>query len=195
MRSQIALALLLSAPAALAEMPGALGPYPMTREASGPSWQPDSAPMNGLHEMNGGWMFMAHGYLDLVYDNQGGPRGGERIFLPGMFMLMGSGDSGPGTLGFRVMLSPDPLMGPSGYPLLFQTGETADGVTPLVDRQHPHDLFMEMAGSYSVAFGESGSVFLYGGLSREPALRPSAFMHRASGLPIPEAPLTHHWLD
>ena len=28
------------------------------------------------------------------------------------------------------MVSADPLMGKSGYPLLFQTGETADGVDP-----------------------------------------------------------------
>ena len=47
------------------------------------------------------------------------------------------------------MLSLDPLMGPAGYPLLLQTGETANGVTPLIDRQHPHDLFMELAGVYS----------------------------------------------
>jgi hypothetical protein len=92
------------------------------------------------------------------------------------------------------MLSPDPLMGKKGYPLLFQTGETADGETPLVDRQHPHDAFMELATTYSVRLGR-GSVFGYAGLPGEPALGPPAFMHRASGIAIPEAPLTHHWLD
>jgi len=208
MRIATATALLLAAPAALAQMDhskmdhaqhgmdmtGALGSYPMTREASGTAWQPENAPMAGLHSMVGDWMVMTHGYLDLVYDDQGGPRGDEKLFAPGMFMLMGTRDAGPGTLGFRAMLSPDPLMGDSGYPLLFQTGETADGVTHLVDRQHPHDLFMELAGTYSVPVGK-GSVFLYGGLPGEPALGPAAFMHRASGMDIPEAPLTHHWLD
>src|SRR5205814_7833141 len=29
----------------------------------------------------------------------------------------------------------------------------------------------------------------------EPALGPAVFMHRASGAEIPEAPVTHHWLD
>ena len=45
------------------------------------------------------------------------------------------------------MGSLDPAMGPRGYPLLLQTGETADGRAPLVDRQHPHNLLMELAGT------------------------------------------------
>ena len=48
------------------------------------------------------------------------------------------------------MLSLDPTMGSSGYPLLLQTGETANGQTRLIDRQHPHDLFMELAASYAL---------------------------------------------
>ena len=205
MRTALAVALALAAPAALAQMEGhehhgggamagAFGPYAMTREASGTSWQPESAPMAGMHGMAGGWMLMAHGFLDLIYDDQGGPRGDEKLFVPGMFMLMGTRSAGPGTLGFRAMLSPDPLMGDDGYPLLFQTGETADGLEHLVDRQHPHDFLMELAGTYSAPVG-AGSVFFYGGLPGEPALGPAAFMHRASGIDIPEAPLTHHWLD
>ena len=93
------------------------------------------------------------------------------------------------------MVSLDPTMGKSGYPLLFQTGESADGTTPLVDRQHPHDFFMELAASYSVKLGEDSAVFAYFGLPGEPALGPSAFMHRFSGMRNTEAPLTHHWLD
>jgi hypothetical protein len=196
-----ALVLALAAPAALAQheghdmqMPGTLGPYPMTREASGTAWQPDAAPMQGFHLMGEEWTLMLHGYVDLVYDRQGGPRGDEKVFVPGMLMAMAQRAAGPGTWGLRVMLSPDPLMGPSGYPLLLQTGETADGVTPLVDRQHPHDAFMELATSYSIPIWP-GSVFVYGGLPGEPALGPPAFMHRASGMAIPEAPLSHHWLD
>jgi len=53
---------------------------------------------------------------------------------------------------------------------------------------------MELATTYSIVAGE-GSVFGYLGLPGEPALGPPAFMHRASGVAIPEAPLTHHWLD
>ncbi len=194
----IAVALMLGATPAVAQhhmhMQGALGPYPMSREASGTSWQPELAPMPGYHSMSGDWMLMLHGYADLVYDRQGGPRGDSKVFVPSMLMAMAQRPLGPGTWAVRTMLSLDPLMGKSGYPLLLQTGETADGVEPLVDRQHPHDLFMELATTYSVAIGE-GSVFGYVGLPGEPALGPPAFMHRASGMQIPEAPLTHHWLD
>jgi hypothetical protein len=175
-------------------MEGALGPYPMTREASGTAWQPDTAPMHGYHTMLGEWMVMLHGYADLAWDRQGGKRGDEKTFVASMFMAMGQRPLGPGTWGLRAMLSADPFMGEEGYPLLFQTGETADGQTELVDRQHPHDAFMELATTYSVPVGE-GSVFGYVGLPGEPALGPPAFMHRASGVAIPEAPLTHHWLD
>src|SRR4051794_40513208 len=49
-------------------MTGMLGPYPMTRESSGTSWQPESTPMEGLHLMRGDWMFMVHGFADLIYD-------------------------------------------------------------------------------------------------------------------------------
>jgi hypothetical protein len=93
------------------------------------------------------------------------------------------------------MLSLDPLMGKNGYPLLLQTGETANGVDPLIDRQHPHDLFMELAGIYSAPIVSGASGFLYLGYPGEPALGPPAFMHRFSGMDNPEAPISHHWLD
>jgi len=86
-------------------------------------------------------------------------------------------------------------MGKDGYPLLFQTGETADGVTPLVDRQHPHDFFMELSASISQSIGPKSSIFVYAGLPGEPAFGPPAFMHRQSISTSPEAPISHHWLD
>jgi len=90
-------------------------------------------------------------------------------------MLMGSRAVGEGRLGFRAMVSAEPwTVGARGYPLLLQTGETADGVHPLVDRQHPHDLFMELAGTYSHPLGDGSSAFLYLGLPGEPALGPPA---------------------
>ena len=47
------------------------------------------------------------------------------------------------------MMSIEPsTIGKEGYPLLLQTGETADGRTPLIDRQHPHDLFMIRGGRH-----------------------------------------------
>jgi hypothetical protein len=176
-------------------MAGATGGYSMMRDASGTAWQPESTPMEGWNGTLADWLTMLHGYVTGVYDHQGGPRGGEKTFSESMLMGMAQRKLGPGTLTLRAMLSLDPFMGKSGYPLLLQTGETADGVTPLVDRQHPHDLFMELAAIYSVPVGDKMSIFGYFGYPGEPALGPPTFMHRFSGMDDPAAPITHHWLD
>jgi hypothetical protein len=188
-------ALLVCTLSASAAMNGALGPYSMTREASGTSWQPDSTPHEGVHVMSGDWRLMIHGYADAVYDRQGGPRGDSKLFSESMFMAMASRPAFDGTVGLRAMASLDPAMGPNGYPLLLQTGETANGNKPLIDRQHPHDLLMELAGTYSRPLSDDLTVFAYFGLPGEPALGPTAFMHRFSGMDSPQAPISHHWLD
>ena len=175
---------------------GTLGPYLLSRESSGTSWQPESSAHEGWHFPNGEWNAVVHAWATAVWDDQGGPRGDERLFGANMMMGRMHGPFGPGTLGFRVMLSAEPgTIGSEGYPLLLQTGESADGVTPLVDRQHPHDLTMELATTYYVSPDASGSLFFYAGLPGEPALGPPVFMHRFSGESFPEAPIGHHWLD
>jgi hypothetical protein len=180
----------------MAATTGALGGHPMTREASGTAWQPDASSHGGVHTSRGGWDLMGHAVLTAVYDWQEGPRGDEKSFFAGMVMGSARRDLGPGaTLQLRGMLSPDPLMGKSGYPLLLASGETANGAEPLIDRQHPHDLFMELSASVSRRLTEQDSVFLYVGLPGEPAFGPPAFMHRLSILDSPEAPISHHWLD
>jgi len=176
-------------------MHGPFGFYPMNRDSSGTSWQPDLGPAMGRMDMAGDWMLMSRLVLNGIYDYQSGPRGGEMAFPSGMLMGMAQRDVGSGTLGLRVMLSPDPLMGRRGYPLLLESGETANGSTHLIDRQHPHDLFMELAATYSQTLDDRTSAFLYLGYPGEPALGPPAFMHRASGMDDPAAPITHHWLD
>ena len=177
------------------DMAGLYGSYDMTREASGTSWQPDSTPMEGVEQMRGPWMAMLHGFLDAIYDAQGGPRGATQTFSTSMLMLMARRELDAGAFGLRLMISGEPLMGASGYPLLFQTGETADGRVPLIDRQHPHNLLMEAAVTYSRELSAASSVFVYAGPAGEPALGPTTFMHRLSAMDDPEAPLTHHWLD
>ena len=176
-------------------MAGALGSYPMAREASGTAWQPDSSEHSGIHLSSGDWSFMIHGNVDLVHSWQEKPRGDSKTFVAGMLMGMARRPVGDGTLQFKAMVSPDPLMGKSGYPILLASGETANGHDPLIDRQHPHDFFMELSASISQNIGPITSVFLYGGLPGEPAFGPPAFMHRQSISASPEAPITHHWLD
>ena len=150
------------------EMRGFLGPYPIQREGSGTSWLPDATPHFGVHATYGDWQTMYHALFNLVYDNQGGPRGGNKTFVNGMFMGMAQRPLGEGTWGLRGMLAPDPFMGPNGYPLLLATGETADGRTHLIDRQHPHDLFMELATTYSYDLSKNSSVYIYAGLRANP---------------------------
>ena len=180
----------------MSAMESALGPYHMTRDASGTSWQPDASHHDAIMVHAGGWMLMGHALINGVYDSQSGPRGGDKAYLAGMLMGEASHSLGEAnTMQFKAMLSPDPAMGPSGYPLLLATGETADGKTPLVDRQHPHDLVMELSGAISHQVGTKDSLFLYAGLPGEPAFGPPAFMHRMSSMDSPEAPITHHWLD
>lgn len=174
---------------------GALGSYPMTRESSGTAWQPDASEHSGLMIMSADWMFMAHGVLNLVYDHQSGPRGDGKAFAGGMMMGMARRALGNGEVQFKAMVSPDPLMGARGYPLLLASGETANGRDRLIDRQHPHDLVMELSASASQDLGSKTSLFLYGGLPGEPAFGPPAFMHREAIMDSPEAPITHHWLD
>lgn len=176
-------------------MTGALGSYPMQREASGTSWQPDSSEHMGLMSTAGDWTLMGHGVLNLVYDHQSGPRGDDKAFASGMLMGMARRPFGNGTIQFKAMLSPDPLIGASGYPLLLASGETANGRDRLIDRQHPHDFFMELSGAVSQNIGTNSSVFLYAGLPGEPAFGPPAFQHREAIADSPEAPISHHWLD
>ena len=151
--------------------------------------------MHGLHFGAGDdWMVMAHGYAWAVATDQSGPRGDSGVYVQSMAMLSAERETGWGRVEARTMLSLEPLMDNRGYPNLFATGETAGG-EPLVDRQHPHDLFMELAARVDVNVGDSASLFLYGGPVAEPAIGPSAFMHRSSARYNPEAPITHHWFD
>jgi hypothetical protein len=140
-------------------------------------------------------MLMADGIFNLVYDHQSGPRGDDKAFASGMVMGMAEHKLANGALQLRAMASPDPVMGPSGYPLLLASGETANGRDRLIDRQHPHDFFMELSASASQNVGKDRSVFVYGALPGEPAFGPPSFMHRESIMDSPEAPISHHWLD
>src|SRR5262249_22602348 len=97
-------------PAPMPEMLGALGRYPMSRESSGTAWQPDASPHQGIHAMLGEWSTMTHGFVNLIYDDQGGPRGGTKTFSTSMLMVMAQRPLGEGTLGLRGMVSADALM-------------------------------------------------------------------------------------
>jgi hypothetical protein len=169
---------------------------PMSRESSGTSWVPDSTPMYGRMFMLGDDMLMLHGGIFPRYTNVNTNRGDDRIDAPNWVMAMYSHPfSENAQLGFRGMMSLDPLTeGGRGYPLLFQSGETWHD-QPLHDRQHPHDLFDELSVTYSQKFGHDLSSYIYFGYPGEPALGPPTFMHRMSAMDNPDAPIDHHWQD
>src|SRR5262245_21871443 len=174
--------------------PGLLG-IPDSRDASGTSWQPDATPMHAHHLRSGAWTLMLHGNFFVGYDHQGGDRGDSEWTAPNWGMLMEKRSLGGGSLVLRQMLSLDPLtVGSKGYPLLLQTGESFEG-EPIHDRQHAHDLFMEIAALYTRPVSESVAVQVYAAPSGEPALGPVAFPHRLSASSDPLAPLGHHWQD
>jgi hypothetical protein len=145
------------------------------------------------------WMYMVHGNVFVRYNSQDitnkGTRGDSKIDAPNWVMAMGQRRVGKrGLFRFSTMFSLDPLFGGDGYPLLFQTGETFQG-KPLVDRQHPHNLFSELSVGYTHMLSKDADVFAYLAYPGEPALGPVAFMHRPSSLNNLDSPLGHHWQD
>jgi hypothetical protein len=173
---------------------------PMQRDGSGTSWLPDSSPMYAIHWQYRSWGIMMHGNFFLRYTDQNinnsKKRSGRQFSAPNWFMFMGQHTlSQNSRLMLRTMLSFDRLTeGGNGYPLLFQSGESWHG-KKLVDRQHPHDLFSELAIAFSHKFENHSSLFAYFGLPGESALGPPAFMHRLSAMNNPDAPVGHHWQD
>jgi hypothetical protein len=173
---------------------------PMNRSGSGTSWLPDVSPMYGVMLHGNKWSYMLHGNIDVRYTKQDlfnkGSRGDKKFDAPNWFMGMAQRQIGKkGLLHFNLMMSLDPLTeGGGGYPLLFQSGESWKGA-PLIDHQHPHDLFSELSASYSYAFSKRSDLSFYVGYPGEPALGPVAFMHRPSAMANPDAPISHHWSD
>ncbi len=168
---------------------------PSPHAGSGTAWQPASVHVNEWMWMRAGWELMAHGVIFIDYNQQGGPRGEGKAESVNWGMLMEQHKLGKGTILFRQMLSAESLTSPHpGFPELFQTGETYHG-DPLVDHQHPHNVFAELAAFYTLPLTEKVSWELYGGPSAEPALGPVMYLHRMSASELPMAPLSHHLQD
>ena len=178
------------------KMKATYGNWPANREGSGTTWQPDSSPMfmKMLPAVAGfDWGLM--GILEGGYVRDGGKRGGTGLFSNSMIMLDGRKDLGGGVFGLHFMTSLDPFInGERGVPNLFQNQFDVHGV-PVGDRKDPHNVFSEVAVSYSHPLSRDWSGFFYGGPVGEPALGNVMYFHRSSGLEIPEAPISHDWFD
>jgi hypothetical protein len=145
--------------------------------------------------MRNNWMLMLHGQASIVEQQQTGPRGHDKFFSANWIMPMAQRNFASGELTLRAMLSLEPAtISGRYYPELFQQGETAFG-KPIVDGQHPHNFFMEIAALYDRKISEQSLLSIYLAPVGDPALGPVAFPHRASAAEDPLAPLGHHLED
>jgi hypothetical protein len=157
--------------------------------------QPAQPQVAGREMQPQGWHLMQDGVVYGLFNRQGGPRGGEEFVVPNWWMGMWMRQMGTQQVSLNAMFSLDPAtVGESGYREIFQVGEAFEG-KPLIDRQHPHDLFMQLAASWRLSLGDQTSLILAGGPAGEPTLGPVAFMHRASAAGLVLAPLGHHTFD
>jgi YHS domain-containing protein len=168
---------------------------PMARETSGTAWLPDATPMYAIHWQRGPWQFMFHENAFLQFLQESSDRVSSQAGSINWIMGMAQRKAGRGRLMFRAMFSGEPwTIGGCGYPDLLASGEQCHG-EKLHDRQHPHDLFMELASVYDRPVNDKLRWQLYGGPVGEPAIGPVAYPHRISAMPNPLAPIAHHWLD
>jgi len=148
-----------------------------------------------MNAQSQGWQFMQDGVVFALFNHQGGERGGDELVVPNWWMGMAGRPVGESEITLNAMFSLDPAtVGVRGYREIFQAGEAIDG-QPLIDRQHPHDFFMQLAAVWRTPISNATGLTIAGGPVGEPALGPIAFMHRTSAAENPIAPLGHHKLD
>jgi hypothetical protein len=160
-----------------------------------PTSNPD--PMVAMEEMEpmDHWMTMVHGYAFLTANRQGGASGDREFESENHLMVIAVKFWSGGKLSLLGTFTLEPAtIPPSGSAELFQRGETYRGIL-LVDRQHPHDLFVQLAAAWEKPLSSSAKIRLYLAPWGEPALGPAAYPHRLSASENPAAPLAHHNQD
>lgn len=167
----------------------------LNHTSSGTSAEPASTPTPMLMSHHGPWMLMLHGTAFISDTQQSGPRGADKLFSTNWLMPMAMRQLGPGQLTLRAMFSLEPATVSSRqYPELFQQGETAFG-KPIIDGQHPHNFFMEVAALYDIPLGKQTLLSFYAAPIGDPAIGPTAYPHRLSASEDPLAALGHHQED
>src|SRR5688500_9427373 len=125
----------------------------MSRDGSGTSWLPEASPMYAVHASRAGWQLMAHENLFVQYLHESGTRGADQGGSVNWFMGMAQRPVGKGRLRLAGMVSLEPFTIPGcGYPDLLASGEQCEGEA-IHDRQHPHELFMELSARYDASIG------------------------------------------
>jgi hypothetical protein len=175
--------------------------------SSGTSIEPATTPIPMMmFAPRDGWQLMLHANAfaaDTQQQAAGSPgeaeRGRDAFFSTNWIMPMAQrsfgADGHGGTLTLRTMFSFEPAtVGGRNYPELFQQGETAYG-RPILDGQHPHDFFMEVAALYDLHLSRYTLLSLYAAPVGDPAIGPTAYPHRQSASEDPIAALGHHQED
>ncbi len=165
--------------------------------SSGTSIEPASTPVPMLMTQHGAWRLMLHANAFAANTQQqaNSPRNRDAFFSTNWIMPMAQRELGPGQLTVRAMFSIEPATIPDrNYPELFQQGETAYG-KPIVDGQHPHDFFMEVAVLYDLPLSSHTLLSFYAAPIGDPAIGPTAYPHRQSASEDPIAALGHHQQD
>ena len=106
--------------------------------------------MYGFHRAGGAWELMLHGngFVQLLHEAAPEHRGDTQAGSINWAMAMAQRPLAGGRFGLRTMMSLEPLtIAGCGYPNLLATGELCEG-DEIHDKQHPHDLFMEVAASF-----------------------------------------------
>ena len=157
--------------------------------------------MFGAERQWGGWTVMLHGtaFPQFLYEPANPHRTGgfatHQFSVVNWGMLQARRPAGSARIGLRAMVSLEPwTVSDCGFINYLATGEMCEGDT-IHDRQHPHDLFMELAVDYDRPLHGAWRWQAYGGLAGEPALGPVSFPHRISAMLNPIAPISHHWMD
>jgi hypothetical protein len=129
-----------------------------SRDASGTSWSPAVTPMSGAMRQWRGWSVMLHGNVfgQLIAEpgdrHRTGGASDHQTSSVNWAMFMARRPVGGGRFGIRAMGSAEPwTVSDCGFLSFLATGEMCEGDT-IHDRQHPHDLFMELAADYDHAF-------------------------------------------
>jgi hypothetical protein len=162
--------------------------------ASAQTEQPPSTPAQHTHDQSmdaHGWSWMYEGVVFAGLNSQGGRRGLQQFRSQNWVMTMASRGVGPATLTLTGMFSAEPVtVRPEGYSEIFQVGEAYQG-RENIDRQHPHDLFGQIAATVRWPAGISFTAAPVG----EATLGPVVYLHRPSSSENPTAPLGHHTFD
>ena len=156
---------------------------------------PDPMAMMETMEPTDRWMTMLHGYAFLNLNRQGGPAGDRNFESQNHLMAMAVRKWGGGKLSLLGTFTLEPATIPDrGSSQLFQRGETFNDVL-LIDRQHQHDLFVQLAVAWEKSLNDTFKLRVYVAPRGEPALGPVAYPHRPSASENPTATLSHHNQD